>query len=111
MEDKGLSILSPNEANQSLLGSPFPFLAQDAVIALRASPGTMEAGSVTWPALVYEDERQGFSSAPTLLRDAMICLMTMRSAKTRTLVTEESSKRAAFTIPVLSLNTVTRPSG
>lgn len=41
----------------------------------------------------------------------MICLMTMRSAKTRTLVTEESSRRAAFTIPVLSLNTVTRPSG
>lgn len=34
----------------------------------------------------------------------------MRSAKTRTLVTEESSKRAAFTIPVLSLNTVIRPS-
>lgn len=34
----------------------------------------------------------------------------MRSAKTRTLVTEERSKRAAFTIPVLSLNTVTRPS-
>lgn len=40
----------------------------------------------------------------------MICLMTMRSAKTRTLVTEESSRRAAFTIAVLSLNTVTRPS-
>lgn len=46
----------------------------------------------------------------TLLRDAMICLMTMRSARTRTLVTEERSRRAAFTIPVLSLNTVTRPS-
>lgn len=46
----------------------------------------------------------------TLLRDVIICLMTMRSAKTRTLVTEERSKRAAFTIPVLSLNTVTRPS-
>lgn len=46
----------------------------------------------------------------TLLRDVIICLMTMRSAKTRTLVTEDRSKRAAFTIPVLSLNTVTRPS-
>lgn len=34
----------------------------------------------------------------------------MRSAKTKTFVTEERSKRAAFTIPVLSLNTVTRPS-
>lgn len=46
----------------------------------------------------------------TLLRDVIICLMTMRSARTRTLVTEERSKRAAFTIPVLSLNTVTGPS-
>lgn len=46
----------------------------------------------------------------TLLRDVIICLMTMRSAKTKTFVTEERSKRAAFTIPVLSLNTVTRPS-
>jgi len=46
----------------------------------------------------------------TLFRDVIICLMTMRSARTRTLVTEERSKRAAFTIPVLSLNTVTSPS-
>lgn len=46
----------------------------------------------------------------TLLRDVIICLMTMRSARTRTLVTEERSNRAAFTIAVLSLNTVTRPS-
>lgn len=49
-------------------------------------------------------------SVPTLLREVMICLMTMRSARTRTLVTEERSMRAAFTMPVLLLNTVLRPS-
>ena len=46
----------------------------------------------------------------TLLREAMFCLMTMRSASTRTLVTEDNSSLAAFTMAVRSLNTVARPS-
>jgi len=44
------------------------------------------------------------------LREAMICLMTMRSASTSTLVTEDNSRRAAFTMALRSLNTVARPS-